>query len=230
MDLEQLYWMPETHGGTAAYSATQSIRPEILRYIHSINPGLLLSITPSKQSVLHVVVSNWGCCTDFIELFKELLSLAPAEVLEKEDTDGNNLLHALCYRLEESGQEDMSMDNLKYLLQIMCSQYVVTVNAQELVAYDIISTGGHPDHFRTRARRLLLQAASCWELYSETLQQLNYDARKLALFAFFGPRMEVRMLVCKYACSSSRGIVCMYVCISMYVCMCVYSIIKKIVN
>lgn len=193
MDLDQLRWMPESEGGSALYTAVSVAgATDIMRYIHSVEPKLVLSVTPNEQTLLHMKIRAHGICTHAIKTFEEIRSLAP-QAVGMEDNDGNNLLHAFCQRLEESGREDMSMENLKYLLQIVPGQLLVTMNAQSKTPYDIISTGeGHPDHYRTRARRLLLQGACDWGLCTETLQQLNYEARKLALFAFYGLRVEVR--------------------------------------
>ena len=87
------------------------------------------------------------------------------------------------------------MENLKYLLQIVPDNLLVTMNAQDQTPYELISTteGLSLDHSRTRARRLLLQAASYWGYNTEILQQMNYEARKLALFGYFRSRVEVCM-------------------------------------
>ena len=225
MDLDQLNWIPDETHGSAVWIAIRVNRNDIVRYIHSVNPALLLSVTMSNQSALHVKISHFGSCTNAIGSFEEVRSLSPPEAVIFTDEDGNNLLHAYCERFELSGGTDLDLENLKYLLRLVPDDLLVTMNGLGQVPYDLIISATTeefpPDHIRTRARRLLLQAASSWGLYPEILQQMNYEDRKLALFAFHGTRVAVR--VCCGACT-----VCMYllsVCTScMYVCMyvCIY--------
>eukprot|EP01035_Chromulina_nebulosa_P006007 gene6007-8144_t len=92
MNLNQLRWMPESEGGSALYTAVSVAgATDIVRYIHSVEPKLIRA---------------YGICTHAIKSFEEIRSLAP-QAVGMEDNDGNNLLHAFCQRLEESGREDM---------------------------------------------------------------------------------------------------------------------------
>eukprot|EP01031_Cornospumella_fuschlensis_P011680 gene11680-14269_t len=105
-----------------------------------------------------------------------MANLAP-EAARKVDINGSNLLHTIATRTEPI--EDL----IRFFLRLIPCGALAT-NNQGQTPYDLLKTGNPANN---DVRRLLLLAGAP-SLHPETRKQMNYQARKGALFAFFAPR------------------------------------------
>ena len=158
-----------------AHFAVNSGKISNLRYIHSKVPEQLMSIDHKNCTPLRRAIEDYYD-NNFIEA---VASLAPEAVLIR-DTDGNNLLHIWV----EMEKPQTRQDTLLRLLIRLIPRGALAVNYDGQTPYDILNPN---DPGNNTARRLLLLAGAP-SLHPETRQQMNYQARKGALFAFFAPR------------------------------------------
>ena len=149
--------------GSVAHCAVFSQTFDIVRYIHSMMPELFLTVNDKQQTPLHTSVGVDGKYrTDDIE---RMVNLVP-ETATHVDINGDNLLHAL---LKRDGEEEENV--IRHLLRLIPGGALAT-NNQGQTPYDLI----HKD------RAPFIQGR---RLHPETRKQMNYQARKGALFAFF---------------------------------------------
>ena len=164
-----------------------------LTYIHSIKPELFMTVY-NGYPLLHIyMVSSYYPLEkiDFLSM-QAIVSLSP-DAARLFDDNGNNLLHAfMCKCKFESntavavGLETVpAWDSLRLLLRLIPGAALAT-NIHGETPYDLLDPGNGKYFF---ARRLLLLAGAP-SLHPETLKQMNYEARKGGLLAFFGTRGE----------------------------------------
>eukprot|EP01036_Dinobryon_divergens_P061780 gene61780-biopygen27352 len=165
------------NGRSVAHCAVFGETFDIVRYIHSKMPGLFLTVSDNQQTPLHLSTVTIGDYrADDIE---SMLTLVP-ETARHVNIHGDNLLHAL---LKRNGYED---ENLLRLLLRLIPGGALATNNQGQTPYDLIHESRAPF---VMGRRLLLLAGAP-SLHPETRKQMNYQARKGALFAFFAGAFE----------------------------------------
>ena len=115
--------------------------------------------------------------------FIKMISLIP-KTPRSVDIDNNNLLHTVAEYgktfIPENVYEDQLEDLIRILLPLIPGGALAT-NNQGQTPYDLLN---RDIAAYDTARRLLLLAGAP-SLHPETRQQMNYQARKGALFAFF---------------------------------------------
>ena len=143
------------------------------RYIHSMMPELFHTVDDQHQTPLHFAIERMqaSVTVDQIEL---LANLVP-ETANNVDIHGNNLLHTL---VENAKKEDQLERLIRLFLRLIPGGALAT-NNQGQTPYDLMDAD---DSDSNMARRLLLLAGAP-SLHPETRQQMNYQARKGALFA-----------------------------------------------
>jgi len=176
--------------GSVAHQAVVGQSFEVLKYIHSIHPELMLMADNHGRTPLHHAVGL--CKHDFI---KKVYALGPAAV-SKVDSDEFNLLHLLIYRkskLLESTLSDAA-NSLRFLIRCF-PEGITALNRSGKTPYDMLLQVNNPHH--SYARRLLLMYAEKHNptsaLDMNELRRLNYEERKLALFAFFASASELNI-------------------------------------
>ena len=110
------------------------------------------------------------------DVIEDVALLAP-ETATTLDENGNNLLHAF---LKKAANGDEGEKSIRILLRLIPGGALAT-NNQGQTPYDLLDAD---DPVFDDARRPLLLARAP-SLHPETRQQMNYQARKGALFAFF---------------------------------------------
>eukprot|EP01036_Dinobryon_divergens_P036822 gene36822-biopygen29112 len=175
-------WMFTT---TLAHSAAQGGKMEIIHFVYYFCPGQFLTGDDESRTPLHWAIRS---CLSSI-LIEAVASMAPAAA-RIVDNNGDNPLHILC---QENPYELDTMVGMNIMRLLLCliPGGAVAVNQQGLTPYDLLDAA-EPNYIV--ARRLLLLAGAP-SLHPETLKQLNYDARKDALFAFFGTRGQDRHIM-----------------------------------
>ena len=162
---------------SVAHCAVISRTFENIGYIHSMMPELFLAMDDKQQTPLHAFLKydSKYRANDIVRM----VSLVP-ETARHVDINGDNLLHIL---LKRNGKGEETL--LRLLLRLIPGGALAT-NNQGQTPYDLLDAGNlaHND-----ARRLLLLAGAP-SLHPETRQQMNYQARKGALFAFFAGVFE----------------------------------------
>ena len=163
--------------GNAAHFAGRETNIDNLRYIHYRMPELLLSVDAKNRTPLACTITGHSNNPDFIAT---VASLEPAAA-KIVDNNGDNVLHMFlkCQNLRRSEFCDI----LKLFLRLIPGG-ALAVNNQGQTPYDLLDAGNLALY---DARRLLLLAGAP-SLHPETRQQMNYQARKGALLAFFAPR------------------------------------------
>ena len=156
----------------ALYANCTGAAYENVRYIHSIIPELFHTLNDSHQTPLHLIIHK---CHSKIE---EMVTLVP-ETARILDLDGNSLLHTLA----KSGG---LTDTLARLLLRLIPGGALATNNQGQTPYDMPNLNLA---YMALTRRLLLLAGAP-SLHPETRQQMNYQARKGALFAFFAGALK----------------------------------------
>eukprot|EP01036_Dinobryon_divergens_P061821 gene61821-biopygen28889 len=164
--------------GSAAHCAAVCERPENARYIHSIMPELFLTVNDENMTPLDYTIKEFKLKRP--DLIEEMISLAP-EAAGIEDSNRHHGINALHSIVRNRGglQEGL----VRQLLHLIPGGALET-NMVGQKPYDLLDAD-NPDH--DIVRRLLLLAGAP-SLYPETRKQMNYQARKGALFAFFAPR------------------------------------------
>ena len=168
--------------GSVAHFAVREKRLDNLRYIHSLVPEQLLMVDRHDRTPFSYAVERNLCDPDFIEA---VASLAPeaARIVERK---GDNLLHMMATKLNGPKMRELIgrlISTMRLLLRLIPGGALAT-NNQGQTPYDHLKPD-KPEHFDF-CRLLLLAGAP--SLHPETRQQMNYQARKGALFAFFAPR------------------------------------------
>eukprot|EP01036_Dinobryon_divergens_P061861 gene61861-biopygen30705 len=173
--------------GTVAHCAVFDASLEKIRYLHSMMPELLHTMDQMGQTALHIIIEGSPLLTQIPRhlrtkvwhaLIEEMANLAP-EAARKVDINGSNLLHTIATRTEPI--EDL----IRFFLRLIPCGALAT-NNQGQTPYDLLKPN-HPDY--NMARRLLLLAGAP-SLHPETRKQMNYQARKGALFAFFAGNLK----------------------------------------
>ena len=171
----------------AAFAAAEARKWDNLRYIHSIKPELFT--TQRDYPLLHVAMNKFLPLeeVDFLSFFHGLVSLSLDAARLLNINNGNNLLHVFMYRckFEWNTAVAVAWDTLRFLLRLIPEALLAT-NDHGQTPYDVLDPS-KPHLFC--ARRLLLLAGAP-SLHPETLKQMNYEARKGGLLAFFGTRGE----------------------------------------
>jgi hypothetical protein len=165
-----------------------------LRYMISVMPEILWSADKENRPLLHSALcrdSDFDCT--FIHA---LVSLAPPDAAKILDSrNGNNLLHAFCGNrfFNTMIYNTIGLEFLRLLLRLIPGGALAT-NHLGQTPYEVLHPPSliiYPDFHLCQARRILLLAGPR-SLRPEMRQQLNFDARKYALLAFFGVRAEDR--------------------------------------
>ena len=173
-NLEILSTTNATTIGSVAHCAVLSGRLENIRYIHSKMPELFYTLNERHQTPLHLATERFEP-----DLIKEMVSLVP-ETARIVDVNGNNLLHILLSKVRDGHQ----VNNLiRHLLRLIPGG-ALAINKKRQTPYDLLHSRIEP---QALARRLRLLAGAP-SLHPKKRQQMNYQARKGALFAFFAPR------------------------------------------
>ena len=159
-----------------AHQAAGSCNLSNIQYVHSIMPELLLSVDYRDKTPLHCAVSS-GDYT----FIAAVAALAP-DAARMVDRNGDNLLHIHIRSNLEELQSVMGLNIMRLLLRLIPGG-AVAINGACQTPYDLLDVGDYV------ARRLLLLAGAS-SLHPETLKQMNYEARKGALLAFFGTRVQ----------------------------------------
>ena len=171
------------NGGTVAHMAVNYsiVRQPLnsLDDIHSMKPDLFLSPDSDGNTPLAIAVKRSSILPGSIEA---IASLEPAAAIIV-NNNGDNLLHIMLKsRIWWIDDDKMAHhDILKLLLRLIPGGALAT-NNQGQTPYDLLNAAAP-----IIVRRLLLLAGAP-SLHPETRQQMNYQARKGALFAFFAPR------------------------------------------
>ena len=153
-----------------------------LKYIHSIQPQLLLSLDQYNCTPLANVVKYHSIVPTEIE---EIASLEPAAAIIV-DNNGDNLLHIMIGNCTWTSDMMAHCDLLRLFIRIIpCGAIAINYDGQ--TPYDL--SGEHNYDAPIIVRRLLLLAGAP-SLHPEIRQQMNYQARKGALFAFFASRRQ----------------------------------------
>ena len=166
--------------GSVAHCAVLSGRIKNTLYIHSIMPELFHTLNEDRQNPLHLATEKLDWYAN--DEFDTLVSLVP-ETASNVDFNGNNLLHTLNIAMIQTIEEDQLESLIRHLLRLIPGGALAT-NNQGQTPYDLLN---RDIAAYDTARRLLLLAGAP-SLHPETRQQMNYQARKGALFAFFAPR------------------------------------------
>ena len=163
--------------GNAAHFAARRINVDNLLYIHYRMPELLLSVNAKNRTPLACSIIDLSDNLDFIEAVASLEPAAARIV----DSDEDNVLHMLfkCQNLRRT----VFCDILRLFIRLIPGG-AIAINNQGQTPYDLLDAD---DPVFDYARRLLLLAGAP-SLHPETRQQMNYQARKGALLAFFAPR------------------------------------------
>ena len=188
--------------GSVAHFAARGGMLDNLRYIQSVMPELLYVVDDKHCTPLCTAVSLHLNNPDFIQA---VASLAPDAAMML-NAYGNNLLHTMVSKFnvfhpliqtstDSLGTNRTSSANklatMKFLLRLIPGG-ALAVNNKGQTPYDILKAN-NPFHYD--ARRLLLLAGAP-SLHPETRQQMNYQARKGALLAFFASRRKGHVDVC----------------------------------
>ena len=169
-----------TYTSTIAHYAARGGKMDNISFIRILFPMQFLLGDDENRTPLHWAIRS--CQSNpFIGV---VVSIAPvaARIV---DTDGDNLLHVLCHHNPYELDTMSGMDLMRLLLCLIPGGALAT-NQQGMTPYDMLDAG---DTRYVVARRLLLLAGAS-SLHPETMKQMNYEARKEALFAFFGTRRE----------------------------------------
>ena len=175
--------------GSVAHHAAMGKRLETLRYIHSTMPKLLLAVRGYHRTPLFDAVLHHGS-TDAAYV-KSVAALAPdAEKIV--DINGNNLLHALvdCYSLIKCRNEEPLLETFRFLLRLIPGGALAT-NDEGKTPYDYLC----PNERRYGCVRRLLLLAGAPSLQPEVRRQMNYAARRGALFAFFSSATKANIFL-----------------------------------
>lgn len=186
------------HTGTSksklVHGAMNGRNLDSLRHMISVMPEILLSADEQNRPLLHSALcrdSDSDCA--FIHA---LVSLAPPDAAKILDSrNGNNLLHTFCGNqfFNTMIYNPIGLDFLRLLLRLIPGG-ALAINHLGQTPYEVLhppSLNIYPDFHMCQARRILLLAGPR-SLRPEMRQQLNYEARKYALLAFFGVRAEDR--------------------------------------
>ena len=166
--------------GSVAHWAAKGGQLDNITYIHSLQPQLLLSVDGNGGTPLQVAV-RYAQKSSFI---KALYALCPEAVL-RTDFHANNVLHSFMYSCDElSHSSPLSeySEILRFLLRVVPGG-AIALNAYGQTPYNIAFEERN-SIFDYYLRLLLLAGAP--SLYPRERKELNYRARKGALFAFFG--------------------------------------------
>ena len=150
-----------------------------LRYIHSIKPELFSTLNRHGNTPLAKAVKRHSLVPGPI---KEIASLEPAAAIIV-DNNGDNLLHMMIENNNWDDNGTATCDILRLFFRLIPGG-ALAVDYEGQTPYDLLDAD---NPVQDVARRLLLLAGAP-SLHPETRQQMNYQARKGALFAFFAPR------------------------------------------
>ena len=173
--------------GTVAHAAFYASKLENAHYIYSVMPGIFQQKNKEDETPLAWAVNRYCSSCWFI---KDVASIAPeaAMILKR---NGDNLLHTITSALSTTRQR-LDIASLRYvlvttrLLLRLIPGGALATNNQGQTPYDLLDPD-NPDF--TAVRRLLLLAGTP-SLHPETRKQMNYEARRGALLAFFAPRAQ----------------------------------------
>ena len=169
-----------------AHCAARGGKLETLCFIHDIVPEMIFAIRNERQQTPLAVAVGWQKHNP--NFIKRVIALAP-EAVKFSDSDGNTLLHTRSI----FGEFSIQNSTLRLLLRLIPGGALAT-NHEGLTPYDILDTLHQENENNNRydcPRRLLLLAGAP-SLHPETRKQMNYQARKGALLAFFAPRRPDR--------------------------------------
>lgn len=164
-----------------------------VRYLHSLMPSLLLSVDDKNRTPICWALIRLNCDYKF---FQAVLALAPHAV-EMVDMDSNTLLHIFLAQLNETAEPIESIDviDMVRLLLRRVPGGALAVNVQGHKPVNVLDS--HDCRYKFLSRILLMAGAPY--LYPDARKQMNYEARKVGLFAFLGPRgkdRNSRMNIC----------------------------------
>ena len=170
-----------TNSGSVAHMAVRGNKLDILRYIHSLAPELLLSVDNKEYNPMQVSVMIETCDATLV---KALYALEPraAAVTSK---DKFTLLHHIFYGARCLDLDDPMSDGaevLRFLLRIL-PDGLTAENEHGETPYD--SLVSNDQFFCAYGRRVVLQAAP--KTFEPKMRRaLNYLARRNVLLALFG--------------------------------------------
>ena len=159
-----------------------------LRYLRSLRPELpeLFFEDNGGKTPLHFAIENSTIFKVDFSFIQAVATISPPDAVRILDWDGNNMLHTLIHQCTPYQLNNAAAwDTLRFLLRLIPGA-AVTTNEHGQTPYDLLDSN-RPDLIF--ARRLLLLAGAP-SLHPETLKQMNYEARKGGLLAFFGARGE----------------------------------------
>ena len=163
--------------GSVAHLAVSRGNEGKIRYIHSIMPELFLTLNDRQQTPIQLATQIFK--PDQIKL---MVSLVP-ETMKNVDSMGNNLLHTFVANMTDG---NAIVRNLIRLLLRLIPGGALQTNNQGQTPYDLLT---QRNASYGKARRLLLLAGAP-SLHPKKRKQMNYEARKGALLAFFAGAFE----------------------------------------
>ena len=185
---EHLSTIIPTFGSVAHCTVTYG-RIDNCCYIHSMMPELFHTLDEDCQNPLHLATEKFSWYAR--DQYDTLISLVP-ETARNVDIHGCNLLHTLASFANMFLPKYIVEDQLEELIRLFLRLIpggALALNNQGQTPYDLLNKSSK--RFILSRRLLLLAGAP--SLHPETRQQMNYQARKGALFAFFAQRWEYRI-------------------------------------
>lgn len=173
--------------GSVAHLTTDE---NILRYIHSLAPQLFLSVNQRGQTPLQCA------CNVDLSFLQMLFELEP-KAAGVRSLSSNNLLHDFVKQSKEYMDDFLSMYSevatLCYLLRILPPEDICEENENGQTPYDMLVDKNDDESKFGYVRRLFLLAAPSFK--PEELKELNYLARKNALFAFYSGASKCNLFI-----------------------------------
>ena len=169
------------------HAAVRQKKIDIVRYIHSFQPQELFKLDCNHHNPLHIAFIS--CDSNFI---KALYALQPEAVkVAYNRATHENLLHLLAHESNSLQLHDPLSDgseSLRFLLRVF-PEGVTARTTYGSTPFDLFGCRRFNSYSFEYARRLMLQVAPTFFKSAER-KQLNYTARRNALFAFFAVASE----------------------------------------